>query len=189
MEDFKTLASQVALVMGEGWSVDRSWPHDGAKIRNANGAAFWIRPTERRTATHVTISPEYPDSTAYDFPNAENRERINVAAERGEVVIVREIRRRLMPSYLETLPKVRAADEKRAGNRAAQAARIAEVHKILGTAPMPHMPDDRIRLPSTSAPGCGTVHISHDGSCISIETGLMPAGMALAILRMLVSKG
>ena len=194
MEDKEilALAHDVAAELGDGWTAGTQRDVVGA-VLYAFRTRLIIRDIPRKP-DHVAVKGMYPDDSAYSFENGERIE-INVRADRGAQAIAREIERRVLPGYLTTLGKIRAADAARDKRFAIREAFVGRVYAILGTTP-PQRTDDDIRCARLDDghaevnltgmfDGYGEVKVSQTGESGEIRLGGIPAETILDLLRYL----
>jgi|GEM_PF-2475056 len=126
----RQVSAFVADALGEGWSVDTSEAyaeHTGVYVDGPDGARLWLTLGGRnygRDLDRLSIRGQYPrpeeskgygDGWSKRFGETRTDE-ISVKRDRDPAAIAREIRRRLLPDYLEML------GEAVAGNAAHDAA-------------------------------------------------------------------
>lgn len=104
--DMLALARNVAAELGEGWA-GREWYHAyGALIDGPDGESLYLRIDTYGTNRRVRISgsyEEFRDITRYGAGDPE----ITVAPNKAPRLIARDIARRLLPDYRETLETLR----------------------------------------------------------------------------------
>lgn len=186
------LAAQVAASLGDGWSLDTSeeaidyWGTIllGPAVGGLPARVLFSEPWGSHG--RLTISGCYPHSP-HGWPREVKHREITVNPARGAVTIGKEITRRLLPGYLDSLQVV--ADTIGARNTAAAARREAATRlaAILGVdLPSESDRDTDIRLPVHLGPVFGDVQTSYGGDSVRLELYSVPIDAADAVLRALV---
>lgn len=185
-ETVRGLARQVADQLG--WTVDGDWDCYGAVIANG-GMGLHLQEPHGRPG-YVKVVGRYPP-TSYYFRRGE-RDSIGVRADRGPQVIAREIRRRLLPTYVATLAKVREHEAEEAADAAARSRFAGYVTGLFppGAVCMPGHCQSKtrtevlIRGRGDDVSG-GWVKSSGDGQTVDLDLDRIPAAVALRMLEAL----
>lgn len=182
----RTLAQEVAPLLGEGWAYDTTrddytW---AAFIDGPNGARLMIAaPAYTPAPAKLEINALLPDGSRDVLRYNENgRHEIGVSESRGAQVIAREITRRLLPAYLEQLADVQT----RITKQQHAAATRAEVVQSLAlafrgsVASNGHRPDEA-RFGHGSRDYYGSVTVRHDATKVDLEM----RGVSVDIARLI----
>lgn len=189
-EIIQQTAGLVATELGDGWTVDTTWPNGhSARLTGPDGAAIIVRAPQRVYGTaaenveRVELSSHYPDGWT-KLPGNVEQYSITVKRDRGPDVIAREVTKRLLPDYLPELAEVqsRIAREKQAASSLADT--IAELEKLAPGGYAMH--DNRVRISIPNRSTYGDIRLNHDGSSVSeLELRGLPLEFVRTVLAML----
>jgi hypothetical protein len=188
-EEFRKIARAVAAELGDAWSLgdEIGW---GFQMNGPGGQRLHIASEKGGRAE---IHGVYPSPTAYYFDGEQHRS-IGVSLSRGPEAIAREIRRRVMPDYVATLAKVKAADERHREAYEARQEYAGKVYRVIGKEPpaLEHWQQRHAEADTRSsvdlsgfAGGNGHVDISFDATKAGIEISGLRSGVVLQILELL----
>lgn len=195
--EITVIAEQIVAALGTDWSVEQPpGGNRGVYLAGPDQQKLWIaRGWDAGTKTRLIIHGDYPGTESYRVENHE----ITVAETRPPAAIAKEIERRLLPKYRETLATRLQQLQSDADARAAREAfadRIIEATGGLAQRRETHRgrPDpDRteVFVPSNAGGndhGYGTFTPFHRADRVTIELHNVPADVAVEIARVIGRK-
>lgn len=185
-DDFRTLASDVAAALGDGWRSEYdpdSFGRYRATLHGPDDAKILMWRDRYGNDGKLTVSGSYPDNNAYDVKHV----KIGIGETRGAAVIAREIQRRLLPDYLPELVRIKKDNARRTDNRAARL-RLAE--ELAGPIKGRVIDDARSSHTHIVTYDNGlsvSIDINHDASGGRIEVSSATADQLRAIIALLAN--
>lgn len=180
-EQARAIGAEVAQALGEGWSINNNSESWGANLIGPNDEDIFIRlETYGAKKGRLTISGNYPGT--HEQQRRVERHRIGVSADRSATAIAREIERRLLPDYRESLATVRmiiALDEHYDAIRQEVGQEFAT---LLGTSF--RAPQNEVTYP-LSREGYGSIKLSHSGATADVELRGLPIDVVRAVVKTL----
>ena len=188
----RQLAGLVAAELGEGWTVDTSEhlaEHRGVYLDGPDRARLFLSP-DWRNADRLEVTGHYPDGASKVYPTPA-RHTIGVGRMRGPAVIAREVSRRLLPGYRDTLAEVLRQLEARTTAADQRAAFLERCREALPVLSVDTRDPDRPRASffvNGEGSWYGDVDAYHDGSRASLELRSLPAALVLEVLEVLARR-
>ncbi len=192
VQEMQELAESVAAELtkaGHPFTVDTDsnylmWDHGRPLIGEGGAGLFLRRETYPTSAVgKVTVTGCFPRNSAYPSPD---RGDASVTIARGPAVIAREIVRRLLPTYLPELERVRAdinKDERAAAARAKLAAQLADI--LPGGSVGISFADRAARSTNVSVADFGSFRVNYGADKVTVKLHGLPADVAVAVARAL----
>ncbi len=184
-EIIRQAAGLIADALG-GWKVDTDerWTgHRGAHLDGPGGARLTIGAHGYRNADRLEIAGSYPQVPGQRLPYGTKHHTITVSRDRGPAAIARDVRRRLLPPYAETLAEV---CKSQAQDTTAQEARDTLADRLGGTVPSHARGDSSTEIYLSLPAGLhGRARVNYRGDSASLELGDVPADLAIRVLDLL----
>lgn len=130
MEEIPTFALAVVIDLGEGWRhvYDADFNRDGFSLHGPDRAEIFVSQDRYGNGGKLHISARYPKNSLHDVKDVS----INVSTSRGPANVAREIKRRVLPTYLPELARVLAHLARRHELEADRYGFACELNNIVG---------------------------------------------------------